>query len=151
MKALKNSRERTRFFRFMVVGVFGAVVDFGTFNLLTSVFGVPEVIAQTFSFLAAVVSNFIWNRFWTYPDSRSKPVLRQAFEFTLINVAGWLVRTPIFAGLLGPLNRLFERLSLPGPFNPEFLGNNLSLAIAVAVVMFWNFFVNRYWTYSDVE
>jgi putative flippase GtrA len=30
-------------------------------------------------------------------------------------------------------------------------GKNLALALAVGIVMFWNFFVNRYWTYSDVD
>jgi hypothetical protein len=29
------------------------------------------------------------------------------------------------------------------------LGQNLTLALAVIVVLFWNFFVNRIWTYSD--
>jgi putative flippase GtrA len=42
-----------------------------------------------------------------------------------------------------PENRLF----LP----PDVMGENLTLAIAVLIVLFWNFFVNRYWTYSDVE
>ncbi len=36
-------------------------------------------------------------------------------------------------------------------FTPEFLGKNFTLAIAVGVVMLWNFFVNRYWTYNDVD
>jgi putative flippase GtrA len=31
------------------------------------------------------------------------------------------------------------------------LGKNLTLAIAVSVVMLWNFFINRYWTYNDVN
>jgi putative flippase GtrA len=31
------------------------------------------------------------------------------------------------------------------------LGNNIALATAVVIVMFWNFFVNRYWTYRDVD
>ena len=30
------------------------------------------------------------------------------------------------------------------------MGNNIALAVAVIIVMFWNFFVNRFWTYSDV-
>jgi putative flippase GtrA len=33
----------------------------------------------------------------------------------------------------------------------RFLGNNLALAVGVLVVMFWNFFVNRFWTYGDIE
>ena len=31
------------------------------------------------------------------------------------------------------------------------LGVNLALVVAVIVVLFWNFGVNRVWTYSDVQ
>ena len=31
------------------------------------------------------------------------------------------------------------------------IGTILGQIAAVAVVLFWNFFVNRYWTYSDVD
>ena len=31
------------------------------------------------------------------------------------------------------------------------LGGNLALAAAVIIVLFWNFFANRYWTYADVD
>jgi putative flippase GtrA len=58
--------------RFAVVGAIGAVVDFGTFNLVNHLPHARRV-GQRFSF-AAVMSNFLWNRFWTYPDSRSKKV-----------------------------------------------------------------------------
>jgi hypothetical protein len=64
-----------------------------------------------------------------------------------------LIRVPIIA-LLEPLfNRIFTDLAfLPvGFITAEFLANNLALAVAVIVVMFWNFFINRYWTYGDVE
>jgi putative flippase GtrA len=39
---------------------------------------------------------------------------------------------------------------LPG-LDAKAISDNITLAIAVIVVMFWNFFVNRYWTYSDIE
>ena len=66
-----NTQERTRFFRFAAVGIVGAVVDFGTFNLLTTFAGLTAVVASVLSFIAAIINNFIWNRYWTYPDSRS--------------------------------------------------------------------------------
>ena len=148
-----NPRERTRFFRFATVGIIGAVVDFGTFNLLTAFTGMSAVSASVFSFIAAVISNFTWNRFWTYPDSRTKPVSRQLIQFTVVSIVGLLIRTPIIA-LLEPY---FTQLFIGLPFLPigfitaEFLADNLALAIAVIVVMFWNFFINRYWTYGDIE
>jgi putative flippase GtrA len=147
-----NPRERTRFLRFAVVGIIGAVVDFGVMNILSRAFGFPLVVAGTISFIAALISNFVWNRYWTYPDSRSKPIARQLFEFTIVNAAGLLIRIPILALLEPVLLRFFYWLPLNySIFSPEFLAKNFTLAIAVIIVMFWNFFVNRYWTYSDVE
>jgi putative flippase GtrA len=36
-------------------------------------------------------------------------------------------------------------------FTPRFMAHNIALAAAVLVVMMWNFFANRYWTYNDVS
>lgn len=148
---LTNSKERTRFLKFTVVGGLGALVDFGTFNLLISLFGVPPILANMVSFSAAVTSNFTWNRYWTYPDSRGKNMTAQLGQFALVNLIGLLIRTPIFAVLHLPLQTAFEKTPLALPLSSEVLGNNLALAAAVGTVLFWNFFVNRYWTYSDVE
>jgi putative flippase GtrA len=150
---LTNPRERTRFLRFALVGIIGAVVDFGTFNLLSSVVGLSAVVASIFSFIAAIISNFTWNRYWTYPDSRTKPIGHQLFQFTVVSLIGLAIRTPLIAFLEPLLSSLFAKLSfLPiGFITAELLGENMALAIAVVVVMFWNFFINRYWTYSDVE
>ncbi len=149
---LANPRERTRFFRFLVVGTVGALVDFGIENLLHRFLGFPYVWAGAISFICAILSNFYWNRVWTYPDSRSKPIMRQLFQFAIVNVVGLAIRIPILKFLEPVVTRLFQMLPenhliLP----PDIIGENLTLAIAVLIVLFWNFFVNRYWTYSDVQ
>lgn len=148
-----DQRERTRFLRFTVVGTIGAAVDFSTFHLLESLVGVAAVWASVFSFTAAITSNFIWNRFWTYPDSRSKPIYYQVVTFFVVNIIGLAIRTPIFAFLESPLRGFFTRFSfLPlGLITADRLGYTFALGVAVVVVMFWNFFVNRYWTYNDVD
>jgi putative flippase GtrA len=150
---ITNPRERTRFLRFATVGVIGAVVDFGTFNILTTFADMSAVLASVFSFIAAIVSNFTWNRYWTYPDSRSKPISRQLVQFSVVSLIGLLIRTPLIAVLEPLFLRIFSNFDfLPiGFISAAFLADNLALAIAVIVVMFWNFFINRYWTYSDVE
>lgn len=146
-----NRVERTRFLRFMVVGVVGAVVDFGTFNLLTILLQVPGVWASVCSFSAAVISNFIWNRYWTYPDSRMKPVQQQVMQFIVVSLIGLGIRTPIFAGMEYLLTRLIMNAHIRLLLDPKVIAHNLALATAVIVVMFWNFFANRFWTYSDVS
>jgi len=149
---LKNPAERTRFLKFTVVGVIGAIVDFGVFNLLITFLHVNAILASVISFCMAIMSNFIWHRYWTYADSRSKPLHHQMGQFATVHLLGLLIRTPIFALLEPVLTGAFQTyhvsiLSLNG----SILGHNLALAVAVGVVMLWNFFVNRYWTYNDID
>ena len=149
---LFNERERTRFLRFLVVGIFGAVVDFGVENLLHRLLGLPYVWSGAISFICAILSNFIWNRYWTYPDSRSKPIIGQLIQFSVVNVAGLVIRLPILRFLEPEMTKLISRLPERYLILPyDAMGENVTLAIAVGIVLFWNFFINRYWTYSDVE
>ena len=147
-----NRKEVTRFLKFAVVGAIGAVVDFGILYLLHAVLDWPLALANTVSFTCAVISNFTWNRLWTYPDSRSKPVSAQMVQFFIVNIAGWAINTGILLALNVPLTSLAS--TLPMVADPDLahkLGYNAAKVIATGVVMFWNFFVNRVWTYGDVE
>lgn len=147
-----NTRERARFLRFAIVGVIGALVDFGVMNLMSSIFHLPLVVAGTISFIAAIFSNFTWNRYWTYPDSRSRPLLRQLFMFTIVSVTGLVIRIPLLAVLEPIMLRMVGNLPLDiTQHTVELISDNITLAIVIIVVMFWNFFVNRYWTYNDVQ
>ncbi len=147
---LTNRQERIRFYKFMVVGAIGAVIDFGMMNLLTRIAGMRLTMAGTISFICAVTSNFLWNRYWTYPDSRSRPVSQQLIMFFLVNTAGVAIRFPILHYLEPPLYHLFDKIKFTFA-GSDFLAKNTTLAIAIGIVMLWNFFVNRYWTYNDID
>src|SRR5450759_2037216 len=151
MSFVSSSKERTRFIRFISVGAIGAVVDCGIMNLFSKLFNMPLILAGTISFICAIISNFILNRFWTYPDSRSRSIRRQLIMFFIVNVAGLAIRLPILHFLEPPMLKLSDQLVLFIPVTSEFLGKNLTLAVAVSVVMLWNFFINRYWTYNDID
>lgn len=148
---LTKSQERTRFIRFAIVGTVGAGVDFAVFNLFTLAFHVIPVVSSMISFSTAVASNFLWNRFWTYPDSRSKTMSQQLVQFGIISIIGLGIRTPLFAWTEPVFARVLAGLSTSFSLPRAFLGHNFALALAIVVVMLWNFFANRYWTYSDVS
>ena len=148
---LTNRKERERFLKFAAVGAIGAVIDFGVMNALSHFFDMPLVYAGTISFTCAVISNFIWNRIWTYPESRSRPLLNQLGMFFIVNAAGVAIRIPILHYGEPPLLVFFEKIFMASYTAAEFYAKNLTLAIAVGIVMLWNFFVNRYWTYNDVD
>jgi putative flippase GtrA len=148
---LSNTKERHRFLKFALVGALGAVIDFGVMNLLSHFTNISLVYAGTISFICAVASNFIWNRYWTYPESRSRPLFHQMGMFFLVNTAGVLIRIPILHFGEPPLLRFFESLLHTSSASVEFYAKNLTLAAAIGIVMLWNYFVNRYWTYNDID
>lgn len=150
MNFIANKQERIRFLKFSFVGVTGTIVDFGVMNLATLLFNMPLIWAQGLSFTVAVVNNFLWNRFWTYPDSRTKRARKQLIEFFLISLVGLLIRTPLISWLNKMLLGLIEQANITLPFEDFVLSQNLALAVSIVIILFWNFFANRYWTYGDI-
>ena len=148
---LTDVRERTRFLKFAAVGALGAVIDLGTANLLTHFFDMPLVYAGSLSFICAVSSNFIFNRYWTYPDSRSRPLMHQLGMFFLVNSIGIAIRIPTLHYVEPVMLKIIKRTSSLSMATSEFLAKNATLVLAIGIVMIWNFFVNRYWTYNDVD
>jgi putative flippase GtrA len=150
MNFIVDKQERIRFLKFSFVGVTGTIVDFGVMNLMSLVFHLPLLWAQAISFTIAVVNNFLWNRFWTYPDSRSKRAPRQLIQFVVINLAGILVRTPLITWLNNLILKSLNNAAIRFPVENFVISQNLALAVSISIILFWNFFANRYWTYGDV-
>jgi putative flippase GtrA len=148
---LAATKERVRFLKFATVGAIGSVIDILIMNLLTHLLNMRLVYAGTISLICAIISNFMLNRFWTYPDSRSRPFLHQLSMFFLVNLMGIVFRIPILHFLEPVMAGAFERMVHLAPDSAEILAKNATLAFAIGVVMIWNFFINRYWTYNDIE
>lgn len=167
-----NPLEAKRFVKFAIVGAIGFVVDFGVLNLLLRPFAMAlafggwlhepvstlssnpimlaEEFAGTVSFICAIISNFVFNRYYTYPDSRDKRWMGQFVQFVLVSIAGIFIRIPILLFTTTFFQRVAGQFELIEPYAFR-IGANLALILAVVIVMFWNFFVNRYWTYNDVD
>ena len=155
-------KEAERFAKFMVVGTIGFIIDFGTLAILIEVVDLPgmvaentqfseeagRVLANTISFTLAVVSNFTFNRYWTYPESRSRRKRVQLPQFGLVSVVGLLLNNLIFALSTPLFTLILETLTFVPEAIPGWIPAKM---LATVTVLFWNFFVNRYWTYGDVE
>jgi putative flippase GtrA len=155
---VENPKRIERFVKFAIVGTIGALVDFTVLNILKLVFegiGFAEgwdvsmstrqiqlTVANTFSFSAAVLSNFTWNRLWTFPESRERHLGTQLLQFTIVNIAGLLINTAILVGL--------DQYVLQHIL-PTRLSYNVAKAVAICVVLFWNFGMNLIWTYRGIE
>ncbi len=135
-----NTKEIIRFFRFATVGAIGMVVDLSILNALVKLAGWPLLYANSVSFSAAVLNNFTWNRLWTFPESRSRPIRTQLPQFALVNILGLLINNLVLLAVYHLI-----RSWIPDPWN-----YNLAKVLAIGVVLFWNFGANRLWTYRGL-
>ncbi|TES95224.1 GtrA family protein [Patescibacteria group bacterium] len=128
-----KQQDLKQFLKFCVVGTVGTAIDFGLFYLLVESAHIWYLLAATISFIVAVINNYIFNKFWTFED-RDKDFLRQFGRFLVVSIIG-----------LG-LNVLILYILV------EFAGMWYILAkvLATGVVLIWNFFANKYWTFKKM-
>ena len=133
-----HKKELTRFSRFLTVGAIGTALDFTILTLL-KLAGLPTLMANSVSFTAGLVNNFTWNRLWTFGDVRSD-WRKQLAQYTLISLFGLALNDLIvlsFEHILGSMLSQSEFGYLPAK------------VIATGVVVFWNYFANRMWTFGS--
>ncbi len=141
MVALSNSsanKEMQRFSRFLTVGAVGTVLDFSLLTML-KLAGLPTLFANSFSFTAGLINNFTWNRLWTFNDGIPTDWRKQFAQFTLISLFGLALNNIILLSLEGVLGNILGQ--------PEW-GYLPAKVIATGVVVFWNYFANRMWTFK---
>jgi putative flippase GtrA len=136
-----SPKEITRFLKFAIVGAIGMVVDLAVLTFSKEVLGFSLPVSVGLGFTVAVVSNFTWNRLWTFPESRDRPVATQMGQFAFINLIGLGLNELIVLGL----HPLFSKV-LEDP--PAYLAAKV---IAIGVVLFWNYGANRIWTYRGIR
>lgn len=137
----ERPRDLVRFLKFAAVGAIGMVIDLSVLTASRELLSLPLPTAVGLGFAVAVLSNFIWNRLWTFPESRVRPLGAQLVQFVVINVIGLGINEIVVLGL----HPVFSLL-LRDP--AAYLGAKI---IAIGIVLFWNYFVNRAWTYRGID
>jgi putative flippase GtrA len=128
---IKLSRsELFRFIKYGLVGVLGLVVDLGVFYLMNKVLGINYVVSNITSSTLAVIHNFILNSYFTFKVTDSK--LKRFMSFYLVAVVGMAVSTALLALMIDGLK----------------MDAMISKLIAVFIVAFCQYFVNKKFTFS---
>lgn len=131
-----SNKEIQRFARFLTVGAVGTLLDFSLLTLL-KLAGLPTIVANSLSFTAGLLNNFTLNRLWTFQD-RKTDWRRQFAQFALVSLVGLALNNFILLSLENALGNLFGQ--------PDW-GYLPAKVIATGVVVFWNYFANRMWTF----
>ncbi|HEX5610651.1 MAG TPA: GtrA family protein [Solirubrobacterales bacterium] len=117
--------------KFGIVGGSGYLINLAVFAVLIGPLGVHHVLAAIGAFCVAVLSNFFWNRHWTFEPGES-PAHFQAARFFAVSIAS-----------LGLNLIILQVLVTSGG-----VGDLTAQAIAVAAAMPFNFLGNKLWTFT---
>jgi len=146
---IRQSKSNRQLLKFLIVGAINTGVDWVVFFLLRTLFfrlqlNLPSLggqggaqqtlrqLAKAGSFVVSATSSYIMNRTWTF-RSEDKKIGREAAKFFLVATGGLVLNSLIFY-LITAVFRL-----------PDILG----LVIATAIVLVWNFLMNKKWTFRD--
>ncbi len=126
-----------QFLKFSVVGASGLVVNLVVFTILQH-FDPHHArplhydALYTIGFFAGGVSNYYFNRVWTFRSTGH--ALREGAKFLGVSALAWLVGLGVSYACAPALGH----------------GHKLWLVATVAGILV-NFFVNKYWTFRNVE
>lgn len=128
-------KELQKFIRFCLVGATNAAIDIGLFNILLSL-KLNPYLAGSLSFVVAATNGYILNRAWTFKEQKSQRVARQYFFFLFISTIGLGFNNLI-------LYLTLQHLDLDNPV----LTANIGKILAVGIVVFWNYSMNRFFVF----
>lgn len=126
-----------QFVKFAIIGTANTFVDFGIYFGLTrtSEFWATHYLwANLIAFVVAATSSYVFNKNWTFKDSNKK-IHIQYPKFLLVSAIGLLLNETILYLLV--THATFYDL--------------LAKAMAAGVVLFWNFVINKIWTFRPQQ
>jgi putative flippase GtrA len=133
------SDEQMRFFKFALVGGLGTLLDFSLLTALKLI-GWPTLLANSLSFTAGLLNNFTLNRLWTFRQDAQEGWQRQLLQFSLVSLVGLALNNLILLGLEGAFAAWMADATWA--YIPAKLA-------ATGLVLFWNYFANRHWTFRQ--
>lgn len=127
--ALRRQSNWVQLAKFGAVGASGYVVNLAVYSALV-LGGVHYLVAAVCSFVVAVTNNYTWNRAWTFRNQRGH-LFHQGLRFLLVSLVA----------LAGNLAFLRALVALG-------LGEIAAQALAIVLVMPWNFVANKLWSFG---
>lgn len=143
-------KESVSFRKFFLVDILNTLVDFGFMNLFTAAFNFSLLQAQAISFVLAVLTSYMHNRNWIYPDSIERSITSQSGKFLLISLAGLAICTILIQVCDSWFAQVIQTTILKnGTVDPIVLSHNATLALVIPITMVLNYSANCYWTFGD--
>ncbi len=131
-----------QFIKFCLVGASSTVIDLGLLFFLTHTFNTPWAIAKIFSFSLGVTNGFFWNSRWTFNHIEQIDPRARYAKFCAVNIVGLLLSLTIMKTIFVLHFHMWQHQ------NPKGLILLVAQLVATPIVVFWNFFANKHWTFK---
>ncbi len=142
-KLFSGDTENTliQFFRYLFVGGFATVVDWGvSYILFRFVFHENYAIAaNSISFVLGLIVNYVISTFWIFKNSKVESRLVEFIAFAAIGLVG--------LGMTIGITKLFE-IWLSSKTSAYQI---LAKIVSTGAAFFWNFFARKYLLFSRKE
>lgn len=121
------------FIKFAIVGASGVLVNLGIFTLLIEA-GMNKFIASPIAIESSIISNFLFNNFWTFAGRKNNDMLHlRGLKFNIVSFVA-----------LGISYSTFILVSLLFPHTVPQIHQTIGIIPATLV----NYFLNSYWTFK---
>lgn len=129
----KSETTSIQFFRYLFVGGFAALVDFGIFMLMVAVFYQHYLIAQTFGFIIGISTNYILSTVWIFRSRYAR--LTESSLFLVTGLVGLLL-SYIFLWLLIDILEM------------TWYENAFAKLLTIFLVLIWNFSSRKWFVFQ---
>ena len=124
------------FLKFATVGTIGVVVNLGSLFILAEKIGVIKEVASPIAIEFSIISNFLFNNFWTFSERKVKSLfLIKLIKFNIVSLLSLIVTYSTF-------------LILTRVFGVYYL---LAQSVGIVLAMLWNYFINSIWTWKIIK
>ncbi len=129
LQVLKGKANNTlvQLFRYVWVGGFAFVIDYGSLYILKEYIGINYLLSAAVAFIFGLAVNYLLSTFWVFPDSRLNNKMAEFAVFASIGLVGLL------------LNEIIMFLCCE-VLNIHYL---ISKLCSTGIVFFWNFFARK--------
>lgn len=128
MNVLNN--DLFRFIKFGLVGALNTAINWIVFIILNSL-GMYYIGSNIISYSISTLNSYIWNSRWVFKYEGDN-VKKTTFKFIVLNMIGLILNTFI----------LYILVDIVG------VSKIVGLAIATAIVMILNYFINKLWVFK---
>ena len=124
--------------RFVLVGMLGTLIDLSLFAVLHLLIGAPALLANSLSYGAGIINNYLLHRYWTFAQRPREAAGKQFSIFVGVSLSALVVNNLIVLLLPSSSSDLF---------NEPACGAIFAKVCATGVGMGWNFIANHRWTF----